>query len=250
MTEAVRQRCLEPFFSTKGENGTGLGLSMVYGIIERHRGRIEVESAPGEGTTFIIRLPSREGGCRSRNRWPSIEAKPISSLNVLVVDDELRVRELISAYLRSDGHDVTTASSGREGLEQFRHATFRSRRNRSRDAGNERRSNGQLHQASPPRYARRPVDRFRRVDRSDRRTAQRHRRRAFQTGHARGAARRQSKIYSMPRRASPFAFLLCDGSWRLSVARRDGAARLRRFDRAAPAEIIRQTFSTTRCVSD
>ena len=60
MTEAVRQRCLEPFFSTKGERGTGLGLSMVYGIVERHRGKLEIESAAGQGTTFIIRLPLAE----------------------------------------------------------------------------------------------------------------------------------------------------------------------------------------------
>src|SRR5437660_12219159 len=60
MTEAVRQRCLEPFFSTKGERGTGLGLSMVYGIVERHRGKLEIESAAGQGTTFIIRLPQAE----------------------------------------------------------------------------------------------------------------------------------------------------------------------------------------------
>ena len=57
MTEAVRQRCLEPFFSTKGARGTGLGLSMVYGIIERHRGKLDIQSAPGQGTTFTIRLP-------------------------------------------------------------------------------------------------------------------------------------------------------------------------------------------------
>src|ERR1700704_269282 len=57
MIETVRQRCLEPFFSTKGEGGTGLGLSMVYGIVERHRGLLEIQSTVGQGTTFIIRLP-------------------------------------------------------------------------------------------------------------------------------------------------------------------------------------------------
>ena len=60
MSESVRQRCLEPFFSTKGELGTGLGLSMVYGIVERHRGKLEIESAAGQGTTFTIRLPLAE----------------------------------------------------------------------------------------------------------------------------------------------------------------------------------------------
>ncbi len=60
MSESVRQRCLEPFFSTKGELGTGLGLSMVHGIVERHRGKLEIESTPGQGTTFTIRLPLAE----------------------------------------------------------------------------------------------------------------------------------------------------------------------------------------------
>src|SRR5438105_5796932 len=57
MTETVRQRCLEPFFSTKGEHGTGLGLSMVYGIIQRHRGELQIQSGLGQGTTFVISLP-------------------------------------------------------------------------------------------------------------------------------------------------------------------------------------------------
>ncbi|HET9418034.1 MAG TPA: HAMP domain-containing sensor histidine kinase, partial [Chthoniobacterales bacterium] len=57
MTETVRQRCLEPFFSTKGEHGTGLGLSMVYGIIQRHRGELQIQSELGQGTTFLISLP-------------------------------------------------------------------------------------------------------------------------------------------------------------------------------------------------
>jgi len=123
MTESVRRRCLEPFFSTKGEHGTGLGLAMVYGIIERHRGNLEIESAVGKGTTFIIRLPLAQ-------ELPAAEAsvaratKPGSALNVLVVDDEARSREVLLAYLRTDNHSVATASSGREGLEKFRRHPF------------------------------------------------------------------------------------------------------------------------------
>ena len=122
MTESVRQRCLEPFFSTKGERGTGLGLSMVYGIVERHRGKLEIESAAGQGTTFIIRLPQAEMSDAPAAVTPGTRSK--SSLNVLLVDDEPRVLEVVSAYLRFDGHSVSTAASGREALEKFRRNQF------------------------------------------------------------------------------------------------------------------------------
>jgi signal transduction histidine kinase len=58
MSEEVRARCLDSFFTTKGEQGTGLGLPMVFGIITRHQGALEIESEPGRGTTFRVRLPS------------------------------------------------------------------------------------------------------------------------------------------------------------------------------------------------
>jgi len=122
MSEAVRRRCLEPFFSTKGERGTGLGLSMVYGIVERHRGRLEIESAPGRGTTFIIRFPLAEE--TPMTQMETATARSNSSLNVLIVDDEARSREVLSTYLRCDQHSVATASSGREALEKFRRTRF------------------------------------------------------------------------------------------------------------------------------
>ena len=61
MSDEVRRRCLDPFFTTKGDQGTGLGLSMVHGIAKRHGGSIYIESTPGEGTTFILRLPTGSG---------------------------------------------------------------------------------------------------------------------------------------------------------------------------------------------
>lgn len=123
MSDAVRQRCLEPFFSTKGELGTGLGLSMVYGIVERHRGKLEIESAAGQGTTFIIRLPLAD------NSAPSVAVvadpdRPKSCLDILIVDDEPSILEVVSAYLRCDGHVVATAASGREALEKFQRNHF------------------------------------------------------------------------------------------------------------------------------
>src|SRR3984893_3936819 len=123
MTESVRQRCLEPFFSTKGDRGTGLGLSMVYGIVERHRGQLEIQSTLGKGTTFVIRLPLAEEMAASESAI-AIAPKQNSPLNVLIVDDEARSREVLSAYLRSDNHSVSTAVSGREALEKFRRRHF------------------------------------------------------------------------------------------------------------------------------
>ncbi len=66
MTEEVRQRCLEPFFTTKGQHGTGLGLPMVYGIVQRHEGTIDIQSEVGKGTTFIIRFPLQTNGIKLR----------------------------------------------------------------------------------------------------------------------------------------------------------------------------------------
>ena len=123
MTENVRQRCLEPFFSTKGERGTGLGLSMVYGIIQRHRGEMQIHSALGKGTTFVVSLPLAESSTIDVSAV-SAGPKANSSLNVLIVDDEDRIREVLSTYLRCDGHSVVTAASGREALEKFRRHRF------------------------------------------------------------------------------------------------------------------------------
>lgn len=123
MTEEVRKRCLEPFFTTKGERGTGLGLSMVFGIVQRHTGTVDIESAIGKGTTFILRLPLQ------RMAPPEAEAAactsaPIRSLAILAVDDEPEVREFVSTMLTEDGHRVVLAKDGLEGLQLFREGTF------------------------------------------------------------------------------------------------------------------------------
>jgi CheY-like chemotaxis protein len=124
MSETVRRRCLEPFFSTKGENGTGLGLSMVHGIVERHHGRLEIQSVEGEGTTFIIRLPLAAEVAVAPDRTGPTRAGANSALNVLIVDDEAPVLDVLSRYLRCDGHVVAMAASGREAIEKFRRNPF------------------------------------------------------------------------------------------------------------------------------
>jgi CheY-like chemotaxis protein len=122
MTEEVRSRCLEPFFSTKEEHGTGLGLGIVYGIVRRHNGTIEIESAPGQGTKVSITLPLyKEEGPPARPEPEGVMERP---LHILVVEDEPLVREVIEVYLREDHHVVQTAANGREGLEKYRVGTF------------------------------------------------------------------------------------------------------------------------------
>jgi signal transduction histidine kinase len=121
MTEEVRRRCLEPFFSTKGERGTGLGLSMVFGIVQRHGGTIDLRSEVGRGTTFHITLPVY----REEEVVPKTQSVAAPrSLRVLVVDDEAPVRELLSAALAEDGHQVEVADQGVEGLRRFMAGKF------------------------------------------------------------------------------------------------------------------------------
>ena len=121
MTEEVRQRCLEPFFSTKGKSGTGLGLSMVFGIIDRHAGAIEIESALGKGTTFALHLP-----VANTENVILPEAVPFSygPLRILVVDDQPILSELLARSLQDDLHIVETALTGSDALEKFRAANF------------------------------------------------------------------------------------------------------------------------------
>jgi len=121
MDEEVRQHCLEPFFTTKGANGTGLGLAMVYGIVQRHSGTVELESQPGIGTTFSLSFPV--AGCVANDpaEKKSIIGRP---LRVLVVDDEPVLCQLLFEYLKSDWHTVETATSATQALEKFRLGTF------------------------------------------------------------------------------------------------------------------------------
>lgn len=122
MTEEAIQHCFEPFYSTKGERGTGLGLAMVYGIIQRHRGAIMVDSSPGKGTRFAIQLPGRVSDSEGEAQKPPQSLLP--SLRVLVVDDEPLVGKVIADYLKSEGHRPESASNGAEALQKFKRGGF------------------------------------------------------------------------------------------------------------------------------
>lgn len=123
MTEEVRRRCLEPFFTTKGGEGNGgLGLSMVYGVVKRHDGRLEVTTEAGKGSTFSLRFPlSAVAGVTSPGE---VLARPSRSLRVLLVEEDPQIRDLVCEYLRHDRHEVSTAVNGREGLEKFDEGGF------------------------------------------------------------------------------------------------------------------------------
>ncbi len=125
MDEKTRQRCLEPFFSTKAKHGgTGLGLAMVYGMVQRQDGVINIESAPGQGTAIKLTFPVGD-----QVAAPAPQAAPRAaeqrSLHVLCIDDESVIREILNDSLKNFNHRVTTASSGKDGIELFRIALKR-----------------------------------------------------------------------------------------------------------------------------
>jgi signal transduction histidine kinase len=113
---AMRARVFEPFFSTKGAGGTGLGLTMVQGIVQRHGGRIEVKSRPGRGTAFRVLLPAAEAAPPVTD-LPDVPAA--TPARVLVVDDEPELGQLAARVLEREGHDVATATSGEQALEML-----------------------------------------------------------------------------------------------------------------------------------
>jgi signal transduction histidine kinase/ActR/RegA family two-component response regulator len=121
MTEEVRQRCLEPFFTTKGERGTGLGLAVTLGIVKRHEGTIDVRSAPGKGTQVVVDLPvglaTDAGGLLTTGGGGR-------SFHVLIVDDEPFVRDILREFFTLEGHTVHLAEDGRAGLAAFRAQRF------------------------------------------------------------------------------------------------------------------------------
>ncbi|HKB40609.1 MAG TPA: ATP-binding protein, partial [Gemmataceae bacterium] len=136
ISEAVRHRLFEPFFTTKGERGNGLGLSVTFGIVQRHGGEITVESEVGRGTTFTIRLPAGveevvrvvPAPAPGAGVWT---AEPLAgkmpaprSLRILIVEDEVTVRQFLGMGLSRLGHRPVLTANAREGLAAFEQEAF------------------------------------------------------------------------------------------------------------------------------
>ncbi len=115
MSEEVRQRALDPFFTTKGPKSTGLGLSVTYGIIQRHNGKLEIDSAPGRGTTVRITLPAAETAVQAAGQPATAQLLP-AELRVLLVDDEPEVRSALGDMIGAAGHTAFQAAGGKEAL--------------------------------------------------------------------------------------------------------------------------------------
>ncbi len=116
--EDLREKIFEPFFTTKGEKGNGLGLSIAADIIQRHQGKIYVDSIPKRGSIFMIELPVVSGRLEIIRSNDSLEA--MTHCRILLVDDEGIVRETLAEMLEEEGFEVVTASNADEALLKFR----------------------------------------------------------------------------------------------------------------------------------
>jgi signal transduction histidine kinase/CheY-like chemotaxis protein len=121
MSEETRRRCLEPFFTTKGERGTGLGLAMVYGVLQRHGAELEIDSAIGRGTTIRLLFPIADPTEDAAGRDGGEPERP-PRLSLLVIDDDPILLQTLRTILENDGHAVTIANSGAEGIAAFQDA--------------------------------------------------------------------------------------------------------------------------------
>ena len=121
MDETTRRRIFEPFFSTKDPGrGTGLGMAVVFGIIESHQGFIHVDSLPGEGSTFTIHIPVPPAAVEQPEPAESGAGEaPAGTETILVVEDEESLGGLLQMSLEGVGYRVLTASDGQAALESF-----------------------------------------------------------------------------------------------------------------------------------
>jgi signal transduction histidine kinase len=115
MDEETLKRCIEPFFTTKGVHGSGLGMAMVHGIMERHGGSMDISSEVGSGTTVRLNFPAANAQAET-DADTHKDCDSLSPTRVLVIDDDERSREYLRIMLEKDGHHVTLSSNGKDGV--------------------------------------------------------------------------------------------------------------------------------------
>ena len=116
MPEYVVRNIFDPFFSTKGVEGTGLGMSMVYGIVTRHGGKIDVVSEIGKGATFTLQFPITNKRASLIEASEPEQETDNKSLRILVVDDEETIRDILNQFLSRDGHTVKAVDNGADAI--------------------------------------------------------------------------------------------------------------------------------------
>jgi CheY-like chemotaxis protein len=118
MDEETRRRCLEPFYTTKGERGTGLGLAMVYGMVQRHSAQLEIDSTAGKGTTVrLCFMPAASASVAAEHHPVALHT--CHGLRLLLVDDDPLLIKSLREVLEGDGHSITVADGGQNGIDTF-----------------------------------------------------------------------------------------------------------------------------------
>ncbi|HEX7887088.1 MAG TPA: ATP-binding protein [Phenylobacterium sp.] len=115
MDDEARRRCMEPFFTTKGERGTGLGLAMVYGVAQRHGAEVDIQSVPGQGTTFSLIFPAAMRDAKDGVGELAVPPR----MRLLLVDDDPVLLKALGDALGNDGHMITPANDGQTGIDSF-----------------------------------------------------------------------------------------------------------------------------------
>jgi len=121
MKEEVKSKIFEPFFTLKGEKGMGLGLTIVSGLVTKHQGTITVDSESGKGTCVWVKFPVSRKVQEEVDEIMVIDFQPA---NILVIEDEKNMRDIILEMLSEQGHSVTLAVDGKQGIEFFKKGTF------------------------------------------------------------------------------------------------------------------------------
>ena len=116
LDDDTSKHIFEPFFSTKGTQGTGLGLATVYGIVKQHGGNIEVYSEPNNGTIFKVYLPLSEKAAQEMKTISKISSNLTGTETVLIVEDNDQVRDLGQTILKRQGYTVLSAENGDQAL--------------------------------------------------------------------------------------------------------------------------------------